>query len=70
MKGKRNNVILVVNWMNVFEILGFRYLIWFRLVDILSVWMLMILIKVNIIYVMLCIEEDVFYVVVFKIKIC
>lgn len=56
--------------MNVFEILGFRYLIWFRLVDILSVWMLMILIKVNIIYVMLCIEEDVFYVVVFKIRIC
>lgn len=55
--------------MNVFEILGFRHLIWFRLADILSVCMLMILIKANTIHVMSCIEEDAFY-VVFKIKIC
>lgn len=53
--------------MNVFEILGFRHLIWFRLADILSVCMLMILIKANTIHVMSCIEEDAFYVVVFKI---
>lgn len=52
--------------MNVFEILGFKHLIWFRL----SVCMLMILIKANTIHVMSCIEEDAFYVVVFKIKIC
>lgn len=56
--------------MNVFEILGFKHLIWFRLADILSVCMLMILIKANTIHVMSCIEEDAFYVVVFKIKIC
>lgn len=54
--------------MNVFEILGFRHLIWFRLADILSVCMLMILIKANTIHVMSCIEEDAFYVVVFIIK--
>lgn len=54
--------------MNVFEILGFRHLIWFRLADILSVCMSMILIKANTIHVMSCIEEDAFYVVVFKIK--
>lgn len=51
--------------MNVFEILGFKHLIWFRLADILSVCMLMILIKANTIHVMSCIEEDAFYVVVF-----
>lgn len=56
--------------MNVFEILGFKHLIWFRLADILSVCMLMILIKANTIHVMSCIEEDAFNVVVFKIKIC
>lgn len=56
--------------MNVFEILGFKHLIWFRLADILSVCMLMILIKANTIHVMSCIEEDACYVVVFKIKIC
>lgn len=55
--------------MNVFEILGFKHLIWFRLADILSVCMLMILIKANTIHVMSCIEEDAFYVVL-KIKIC
>lgn len=55
--------------MNVFEILGFKHLIWFRLADILSVCMSMILIKANTIHVMSCIEEDAFYVVVFKIKI-
>lgn len=54
--------------MNVFEILGFRHLIWFRLADILSVCMLMILIKANTIHVMSCIEEDAFYVVVLKLK--